>query len=475
MSSRYDANPLGAEMPIAYELVDLDEIDPASDRLSSIWRVFGDPLPVEEVAHRDLHATPLVIVGYDGRLVRQMLQEQRASTRHYLRPVAVIGLDSAVVEEGDIAHLADAVVGARDGRGPLQAARKTLAETAAILDRFAPAGEDRPMAMLQYALSRRVEFEPVLDPDASMAYRFPLVESILDVPSEEAMDILNDLAEHGLMNRHVIDRLFLCPDCGGYRVPVKELCPECLSPNVALQDSIHHFQCGYVGPEREFIGSGRPICPKCNDQLRHIGVEYNRPGRILACQECGNWASEPELRAWCVDCNAYHQPEDLRTIRVHRYGLSRTAVDVARSGRWSQIQATYVGADVEPRPVAAAAVPDNREAMQMLLTIAVENQWPVTVYKANLLTRVGESRSPEEQGRIADRAETLLNKCFGPKDLVVRVSPNAFLITATRSGRQGDPPKASELQSTLGEQAGLRIKITEVEPRKAVGLLSDPG
>ncbi len=473
MSRRYETNPLGQAMPIAYELVDLDEAGPSADRLSSIWSVFGEPLPVDEVARRSLHATPLVIVGYDDRLVAQILREQRESLNHNLRPVAVIGVDDAAAEGGEVVHLADAVVGTRGGRGQLDAARRVLSEIAAVLDRLPPAQDDRPLAMLQYVLSRRAELTPVLDPDAPTAYRFPLVEQMLGVSSLEAIDVLDDLAEHSLMTRQVVDRLFLCPVCGGYRVPVKELCPECLSPNVSLQDSIHHFQCGYVGPEKEFIGTGRPVCPKCHDQLRHVGVEYNRPGRILACGDCGNWASEPDLRAWCADCDTHHQPEDLRTIRIHRYALASTAVDVARSGRWSQIQARYIGADVNPQPASQAGMPDNREAMQMLLTIAAENEWPITVYKANLLSRVGESRSAEEQNRIADKAETLLNKSFGPKDLVVRVSPNAFLITATRSGRRGDPPRAAELQSTLGEQAGLRIKITELDPAKAANLLTE--
>lgn len=466
-----------SSLSIEYELSELSELDRATDEAAAVKIVLGHPLEPAMVKRRGLERTPLVIVGYDQRPIVKTLSEQRSSAATALRPIAVVGVDPSDALP-IVKQLADAVVGPRAQSEPLEMLRDRLLKIMGAVDNLSPAHDDRAMLMLQHLYSRESDIRPIVDPTAQFAYRYPLAEHILSTSSSEALDVLQDLAEHELLTGRPIDRLFLCPGCGSYRVPVKELCPECQTPNVSLQDSIHHFRCGYVGPESEFIsGGGRPSCPKCHAELRHIGVEYNRPGRIVTCQQCGHWASEPQLRAWCVECDSYHAPEQLSVVRISRFGLTGTGARVAQVGRWNPYQTHVMPAPGGPAeaPQPLPVTPDNgyvqaRNVLRPLIDIASVNEWPMAVYRADVMLPMGEAPSVDASNKLIQKIEKQLKKSLGSKDVVAQVGPGTFLILATKN-RGAGAPEPRDLEARVDKEADIRVQITGLTPGAATELL----
>lgn len=460
-----------AGLRIPYELAELDELERSRNSAAAIRSVFGDPLDGGALLHEMRDETPLVIVGDDEAHVADLLEEERATPGSSLRPIAALVGTAGSGVSGEIAGLADITLKVSADRAEIEGARDNLAGMAETIRILSPVYDDPAMLLLQFLYSRRAGLAPTLDADSPVAYRYPLAECVLGATTAAAVDVLDDLADHTLVTGKPLDRLFLCPDCNGYRVLVKELCTQCHSPNIAMEDSIHHFRCGYVGPEKEFIASGHGKCPKCEAPLRHIGVEYNRPGRIVNCEQCGHWGADPELRAWCVDCNRYHAPEQLKTVHIRGYTLTPDGSQAARNGRWGHYQAHVLRPDGDASVPLQAASGEKQEAMRLLLSIALENHWPVVVYKIDVFAQSGERLSAPDGHGLLVRTEDALREILAKKDLIARVDHDSFFVVATKNQRH-HPVQVADLEHRLSKQLPLRVRVTELIPSAALNLLS---
>jgi len=476
MSSQQHNNRLkqAPELGVNYELFEISELDRATDEATAVKIIFGPPLATATLSQRRIECVPLIIVGYDQRPIIRKLRQQRATVATALRPIAVVGISENDTSPA-LQQLADVVLTSRAQRDLLQTMRNQLLKISGAVRQLSPAHDDPALLLLQYLYTRAGDGEvvPRVDASARFAYRYPLAERLLSTSTAETLDVLQDLAEHELLAGKVIDRLFLCPTCSSYRVPVKELCPECQTPNVGTQDSIHHFRCGFVGPESEFISSGHPVCPKCNTELRHIGVEYNRPGRIIACQECGHWASEPNLRAWCVDCNAYYAPEQLSVVRISRFGITKSGARAAQTGRWNPYQAQLI-----PPNADAAAHPDNtgeyeraRGIARSLVDAASTNQWPMKVYRVEITTPMDDALSSRLQNDQIRATEHHIKSHLGGKTLVTQLNRENFLAFAVNDRRKGTL-SPSALEKKINAQSELHVRIAALAPSAAAELLS---
>lgn len=341
---------------LRYELLELGEFDRIADEARAIAAIFGPASPASDPE------LPLFIVGYDRQKVKQHLLAQRDSLEACLRPIVVIGLSEQSLD-AELMQLADWILPPHADSAELQETRTGVDLLIQQLSSMAQVRDDRPMNLLQFLHSRAQALQPVVDPDATFAYRYPLAERLLATSGHELNELLEDMATHDVLNRKHIDRVFTCPDCNHYRTCVKELCPQCSSTHLNCQESIHHFRCGYVAPEAEFMVKGRPQCPKCHGDIQHIGVEYNRPGQFVVCGDCHYWASEPKLQAWCSLCNRYHDPADLKPVNVYAYRLHPNAMRIARWGSWQPGHTDHAARNESAQTtgnIALKADPDSR-------------------------------------------------------------------------------------------------------------------
>jgi len=157
----------------------------------------------------------------------------------------------------------------------------------------------------------------------------PSFHSALGISKEECPnlnELLESLAEEGLLRRHKVGSLPACPNCGSFRLMVRFTCPVCGSINVRRVDAISHLACGFVAPAEEF-GSGDSLrCPKCGRALRALGVDYNRLSRVILCEECGRISLSPKLSFECADCGKQSSEAELSLRAVYKYEVLRERI-----------------------------------------------------------------------------------------------------------------------------------------------------
>lgn len=124
-----------------------------------------------------------------------------------------------------------------------------------------------------------------------------------------------------------VDRIHLCPKCHSNHLLFIESCPKCQSSNIKQSSVIHHFRCANVSPEDTYTSEGQLRCPKCRQQLRHIGVDYDRPADLFNCHQCGTVFLNPAMRVVCASCGQTHTPQQLMPHDIHVYRFTPLAMD----------------------------------------------------------------------------------------------------------------------------------------------------
>lgn len=118
-----------------------------------------------------------------------------------------------------------------------------------------------------------------------------------------------------------------------YNINFREVCPNCGDADIEIQEMIHHFACGHVGALTQFQHGLRLICPKCQAELRHIGLDYEKPTETFLCHPNGHVFTDPEVIAACVACGGKFKPKDLIERAIYTYGLTGRAEDVVQMGQ----------------------------------------------------------------------------------------------------------------------------------------------
>jgi hypothetical protein len=133
-------------------------------------------------------------------------------------------------------------------------------------------------------------------------YSYPLAALLMPGLSRhpKAFDMLR---ERGLLEPDdLVDRLRLCPECRNAQIGFIDVCPECHGLKIAEQPFLHCFTCGFVGPQSVFVRGGAMRCPRCQESLRHIGVDYDRALDHWQCATCRHLFEDPEIKARCGIC-----------------------------------------------------------------------------------------------------------------------------------------------------------------------------
>ena len=170
--------------------------------------------------------------------------------------------------------------------------------------------------ILRYHLSRDNRIvDLMLIEKSSLGYINPIFEryhSLGMFHLREMFVFEETMLEYGALRVYkYVTKEHLCPKCNHSHLIYTECCPKCGSSNLQLENIIHHFRCANVSSESTYNKGGMLICPKCHRQLRHIGVDYDRPATIYSCKTCGNSFSSPLTKATCCYCEKTSDVQNL--------------------------------------------------------------------------------------------------------------------------------------------------------------------
>jgi len=179
---------------------------------------------------------------------------------------------------------------------------------------------DRNVQMLlSKFLSGEIEtLEPIFAPD--VGYRYPVVEDIVG-DSSQTEAFLNKLDDAGVIEKELYDKIIFCPNCNSANVSTRYCCPFCKSFDIKKSSLVEHVKCGYMDIEDKFYDGDRYVCPKCNEEMKKIDVDYRKAGIWCTCRECKKSFDTPVPMNFCRNCGETSTFEDIIIKDVYAYTL----------------------------------------------------------------------------------------------------------------------------------------------------------
>jgi len=190
--------------------------------------------------------------------------------------------------------------------------------------------------LLRYLFSRNLMLAPVNTRLSNIGYDFPLI-SDMSVESDPLfiMNILNGYSKQNFFSKVPLDKINICYDCQSSYLNFSECCTKCNALDLETEELVHHFRCAYVGPQSDFLRDAKLICPKCDHQLKHIGIDYDKPSEIHTCKSCNHSSQETKMKAKCVDCQKENELEQLVTHEIFQYNPTDKAKSFANQSHKS--------------------------------------------------------------------------------------------------------------------------------------------
>lgn len=178
--------------------------------------------------------------------------------------------------------------------------------------------------LLGYCFTRNKTVTPITSRNNLIGYLFPYI-SLLYKNSEMMvmLKLLDKLVYNKLISFKLHDYIHVCKSCNSNYINFRECCPKCDSIDIEAHDMVHHFVCAHVAPEKDFKTENGLECPKCDKQLRHIGIDYDKPSTIYSCNSCMHEFQNTGMKALCIDCNTEQQLDELIEKRIGNYSLTQ--------------------------------------------------------------------------------------------------------------------------------------------------------
>jgi hypothetical protein len=189
------------------------------------------------------------------------------------------------------------------------------------------ATSDPRITLLARLAVRGRDMEPKRDPSFRETVTYSDASA---VPG--ALTLAEELARLGLLERKFFDKLITCPRCDSARLCVRERCSACHSTDLAEEAVIHHLRCSAQAPEHDFRQGASLICPKCRLHLEHFSVDYDRPGSVMLCRNCGHISTDAGVGFTCLDCDKEGDTDQTGTRIVWRYRTTEAGIAHVKSG-----------------------------------------------------------------------------------------------------------------------------------------------
>jgi ribosomal protein S27E len=182
-------------------------------------------------------------------------------------------------------------------------------------------GEIAMKLVAEMLAGRIVDIKPQFDSTNEMGFTYTAVEQTLKVKGQEAVAIMESLADKGILKKSFFDRLLCCPRCRSMNLRPTTRCPKCGSGDIVRGRILEHFACKYVGVEDEFIARGRYICPQCKEELRSLGADYQSQGVLYKCRDCNETFSLPLIKWRCLECSSLITEDEVGEANIYSYSL----------------------------------------------------------------------------------------------------------------------------------------------------------
>lgn len=178
-----------------------------------------------------------------------------------------------------------------------------------------------------YYYTRKKRITPVLNHASLTGFSYNRIEAYFSNTRDAFITsrmLLQETYAKGWLSRHYIDTSHVCHNCSSGFLNYREICPKCNGHNLKAKSIIHHFRCAYVGVETDFVYKDKMVCPKCSSELKNLGVDYDKPGKIFNCKnkKCNHEFQDAPIGVHCVYCETEQAPYDLVVRKIYEYEIT---------------------------------------------------------------------------------------------------------------------------------------------------------
>ncbi|NND09266.1 MAG: hypothetical protein HKN87_23080 [Saprospiraceae bacterium] len=192
---------------------------------------------------------------------------------------------------------------------------------------------------LAYGVSRGQQtIKPIIDRDCRMGYLYPIISAIEANGRirSSVVELLDEAESLGYVKARMLQSTYVCSSCEDAFLQFREVCPACLSSDIVTEEVVHHFRCAHVAPLSDFrqeIQGGHILeCPKCNHELKHIGVDFDKPSSMHRCRSCNKDFQNYHVYARCTTCDHDQNVEHLIKRDVKEYDITDKALASLQRG-----------------------------------------------------------------------------------------------------------------------------------------------
>lgn len=172
-------------------------------------------------------------------------------------------------------------------------------------------------------LHQKLTLEPLLDISHPQIFHYPIL-SAWQLSLDQSQHCLANLCKDQVLSQQqLLSRQRFCSHCQSGHLNYIDLCPECFNLDISLQTSLHCFNCGHVDKQQRFTQDQQLQCPNCQQRLRHIGVDYDRPIESYQCNQCLTLFNDAVVKAVCLSCHTENELDNLTKYNFYQYQLTQ--------------------------------------------------------------------------------------------------------------------------------------------------------
>jgi hypothetical protein len=181
----------------------------------------------------------------------------------------------------------------------------------------------KAMKLMQEIMSGKIsEVKPSTNAATKDGFGYPQAEKILESTTSEVVDTLEFMANEDILERNLQEKILFCPKCQSPNLKPGLGCPKCGSGNIAKGRILEHLSCRNNSLEEDYGNNGKYICPKCRQELRFLGTDYQSLGINYKCRECGGISKDAAFNMQCLQCSNLFPEGDAKEIVLYSYRLN---------------------------------------------------------------------------------------------------------------------------------------------------------
>jgi len=167
------------------------------------------------------------------------------------------------------------------------------------------------------------EVKPTTNLATKDGFAYPQAESLLGTTTQEAVATLEFLANQDILGKNIRGNILFCPHCQSPKLKSELGCPKCGSGNIGKGRILEHFACRNNSLEDDYAtDNGKLICPKCGQELRFLGTDYQSLGISYKCRDCGTISKEAAASWQCLQCSHFFPEYAATEIVLYSYHLN---------------------------------------------------------------------------------------------------------------------------------------------------------